>query len=138
MNCFVAVISARVAKRSRVAILLQNHTLLRLDEATTVTFTEIKPDKPSWLDLLKGAVHFISRTPESLDVTTPFVNAAIEGTEFVVRVEPAEAGIWVFEGQVLARNARGRLMLGSGEAAVTRQGRAPERRLVFKPREAVQ
>ena len=88
--------------------------------------------------MLKGAVHFISRTPESLDVTTPFVNAAIEGTEFVVRVEPAEAGIWVFEGQVLARNARGRLMLGSGEAAVTKQGRAPERRLVVKPREVVQ
>ena len=135
---FCAGDSAHVAKRSRAAVLLRNQTLLRLDEATTITFTKIEPNKPSWLNLLKGAVHFISRTPKSLDVATPFVNAGIEGTEFVVRVEPAETGIWVFEGQVLARNALGRLMLASGEAAVAKKGRAPERRLVVKPREAVQ
>jgi hypothetical protein len=52
----------RVQARSRTAILLSNQTLLRLDEYTTVTLPKIKPTKPSWLDLLKGGLHFISRT----------------------------------------------------------------------------
>ncbi len=137
-DVFCAGDSVRVDMRSRAAILLQNQTLLRLDEGTTVTFSKIEQDKPSWLDLLKGAVHFISRTPKYFRVNTPFVNAAIEGTEFAVRVKPVETAIWVFEGQVTASNPLGGLKLASGEAAIAKKSRAPERRIVVKPREAVQ
>jgi tetratricopeptide (TPR) repeat protein len=135
---FCAGDSIRTASRSRAAILLTNQTLIRLDEDTSVTFTEIEPAEPSWLDLLKGGIHFLSRTRRSLKVKTPFVNAAIEGTEFVVRVTPRDSGLWVYEGVVVFENAQGSLTLRSGEAAVAEAGKAPARRLVVDPLEAVQ
>lgn len=65
-------------------------------------------------------------------------NAGIQGTEFVVRVVPGEARIFVLEGEVLASNAAGHLRLTSGEAAVAEAGKAPRRLIVVKPRDAVQ
>jgi tetratricopeptide (TPR) repeat protein len=135
---FCAGDSVRTASPGRAAILLANQTLIRLDEGTSVTFTKIRPAEPSWLDLLKGGLHFLSRTRQSLKVKTPFVNAAIEGTEFVVRVSPHESGLWVYEGVVVFSNSQGSLTLRSGEAAVAEAGRAPVRRLVVNPLEAVQ
>lgn len=128
----------RVDRRSRVAILLPNETLLRLAESSALTFAKRITEERSWLDLLKGAVHFISRTPRSLKISTPFVNAGVEGTEFALRVESNQTSIWVFEGQVAATNAQGTLLLYSGEAAVAEQGNAPARKLVVRPRDAVQ
>jgi hypothetical protein len=130
--------SVRAASRSRAAILLANQTLIRLDEDTAVTFSAIEPAEPSWLDLLKGAIHFLSRTRQSFKVKTPFVNAAIEGTEFVVRVTPKETGLWVYEGVVAFGNSQGTLTLRSGEAAVTEVGKAPVRRIAVDPLDAVQ
>ncbi len=130
--------SVRVARRSRAAILLPNQTLLRLDEESTLTFPQLEKEAASWLDLLRGAVHFISRTRRSFNIRTPFVNAGIEGTEFGVRVEPTATSIWVFEGQVLASNSFGELTLTGGEAASAEKGKVPVRRLIVRPREAVQ
>ena len=48
-------------------------------------------DKPSVVGLLEGAVYFFSRKPRVLEVDTPFFDAAVEGTEFLVRVEPQRA-----------------------------------------------
>ncbi|GJL56439.1 MAG: hypothetical protein NPIRA02_35710 [Nitrospirales bacterium] len=122
----------------RAAIVLSNETIIRLDEGTYLTFSKLEEDTPSFLNLLKGLVHFISRVPRSLTVTTPFVNAFVEGTEFVIRVTQNEATIWVFEGQVLARNEQGKLTLVNGQTAVAKAGEAPVRRVIVKPRNAVQ
>ena len=83
-------------------------------------------------------MHFISRTPRSLEVKTPFVNAAIEGTEFVLRVQPRESTITVFEGQVAFANSLGSLQLASGESAIAPSGKPPQKRIVVRPRDAVQ
>ena len=128
----------RLGRHSRAAVLLANRTLLRLDADTTITFSQVAPKAPSWLDLIKGAVHLISRTPRKLEIRTPFVNAAIEGTEFALRVGPDRTAIWVFEGRVVLRNAAGSLQLASGKAAVAEAGRPPRPRLVARPRDAVQ
>ena len=40
----------------------------------------------SLIDLILGGVYFFSHRPRALEVDTPFVNAAAEGTEFLVRV----------------------------------------------------
>ncbi len=127
----------RVGDRSRAAIRLQNETVIRLDQGTVITFSALAPDKPSWLQVLEGALHFMSRVPRSLDIKTPFVNAAIEGTEFAVAVGSEQTEIWVFEGSVLAANASGQLRLGPGETAVARSGSEPVRRVVVNPRDAV-
>ena len=129
--------SVRVRHNSRAALTLNNDTVVRLDQDTTVTFTGMQPDEPAWLDLVNGVAHFISRVRQSFKVVTPFVNAAVEGTEFVVVVREQETQISVFEGQVAARNAQGQLVLTSGQSAVAAASQAPALRSVVKPRAAV-
>ena len=128
----------RVGKNSRAAILLPNQTLLRLSAGTSLTFIKEKTQANAFLALLKGVIHFISRTPRSLTIKTPFVNASIDGTEFVLKVETDQTNILVFEGQLSATNAQGNLMLAGGEAAVAQKGKAPVRKIVVNPRDAVQ
>ena len=77
----------RVLDRSRADLALANRPLLRLDQGTTITLRGVKEEKTSIVELVKGAAHFFSRVTRSLEVTTGFVNAGVEGTEFFVRVE---------------------------------------------------
>lgn len=127
----------RVDKNSRAAILLPNKTLLRLAEGSALTFINNENEELFWLELLKGIIHFINRTPRSLNIKTPFVNASIDGTEFVLNVESHQTRICVFEGLVSASNTQGTLMLAGGEAAVAKKGSAPVRKLVVRPRDAL-
>ena len=53
--------AVRVRDNSRAALTLNNDTIVRLDQNTTVTFTGMRPDEPAWLDLVNGIAHFISR-----------------------------------------------------------------------------
>ncbi len=122
----------------RAAIVMANETIIRLDQGTTITFTEIENKESSWLELLEGIVHFISRVPQNLTITTPFVNATVEGTEFVIRVDNNETNVWVLEGTVGVENTLGKLLLDGGDAAVTKAGEAPKRQIDMKPRDAVQ
>lgn len=73
----------RVLDRSRADVALVNQPVLRLDQNTTLTLKGMKEEKTSVVEMIKGAVHFFSRAPKNLDVTTAFVNAGIEGTEFL-------------------------------------------------------
>ena len=74
----------------------------------------------------------------SLQIHTPFVNAVVEGTELVLRVGEAETELIVFEGRVRFENAAGGLVVASREAALARAGEVPVRRVLVKPREAVE
>ena len=76
----------RIRSRSRAALQLSNDSMLRLDQKTTITFTEPKPEKTTLLDLFKGKLHIITRTPKPFKIRTPFVNAGVEGTEFFIGV----------------------------------------------------
>lgn len=129
----------RVAQNSRAAILLQREaTTLQLDQRSTMTIPSAPSTTAGWLKLLRGAANFLSRTPTSLKITTPFLNAHIEGTEFMVRVSDDETAILVFSGRVLAENNAGRLRLRSGQQAVAKAAEAPRRYLVARPRDAVE
>jgi len=130
--------SIRVGAKSRAGVILINNTLLRLDENSVITLTTVSPKIPSVLDLLKGIAHFISRVPRSLKVQTPYVNAAIEGTEFVVAVGDDKTSVTVFEGKVLTDNAQGAIHIIPGETSVTNKGEAPHKVLLAKPRNVVQ
>ena len=128
----------RVEGRSRAAIILPNEVLLRLDQNTTLTFNGIEKQGTSLLDLLRGAIHFFSRLPRGLRVTTPFVNGTVEGTEFLVRVAKDQTVITVFEGTVAAANQQGGISISPGQAAVAQAGQAPVLQVVVRPRDAVQ
>ena len=95
----------RVASRSRAAVVLSDGWIERFDQNSAMRFVQNSiQDERSILDLLYGAVLFFSRTTRPLDIVTPYANAAVEGTEFVIRVEAEQTVVTVFEGRVVAAN----------------------------------
>ncbi|MEJ2223235.1 MAG: FecR family protein, partial [Desulfobacterales bacterium] len=128
----------RVDDNSRAALSMANQPLLRLDENTTLTLGGVEEEKGAIVKLAKGAVHFFSRIRRNLEVQTGFVNAGVEGTEGLIRVEPNRTLITIYAGQVIASNAAGSLALMSGQSAVAEAGKAPVGRVVARQRDAVQ
>ncbi|MCM8855750.1 MAG: FecR domain-containing protein [Candidatus Thiodiazotropha sp.] len=127
----------RTGYDSRAAVRLTNETLLRLDGDSALTFTHVEKKTRSIIDLLLGAVHFISRTPKSLEVRTPYVNASIEGTEFVVQIKESATNVTVFEGLVVATNTAGSIELAANQTAHAASNQAPVRIAKAIPLEAV-
>ena len=79
----------------------------------------------------------ISRDPRALRVVTPFANAGIEGTEFLVRVDVDTTLVLVYEGSVKVENALGESTAGSGQSVLARSGSAPVLQQVVRPRDQV-
>jgi Flp pilus assembly protein TadD len=127
----------RVGPRSRASVELQNDTIVRLEEQSVLLLPEPDAEGRGFLDLVEGALHLISRVRRALEVRTPFVNAGLEGTEFVVRVAPDTGTVVVVEGRVLVSNAFGRILLSGGQAASASRGQAPVLRLDIDPVDAV-
>ena len=128
----------RIRERSRADIVMKNEANLRLDQNTSITFSEIEKERIPLINLLSGAAHFFSRIPRSLRITTPFFNGAVEGTEFFIDVQTDQALLSVFNGTVIATNAAGSITLNEGQSAVVPRGGAPVSRIVVRPRDAVQ
>ena len=129
----------RVRARSRAALRLSNDSMLRLDQKTIITFPELAEDKAtSLVDLFTGALHILTRTPKPFKIRTPFVNAAVEGTEFFINVDENSTQLVIYEGQVSASNDRGSLVLVDHEAAIVRNNEAPEKVGIISPTDAVQ
>jgi ferric-dicitrate binding protein FerR (iron transport regulator) len=127
----------RVGRASRAALALANDSTLRLDQQTTLLLQGTAEERRSLLDLVIGAVYFFSHRPRALAVDTPFVNAAAEGTEFLVRVGAERTEVVMLDGQVLLQNPQGELRIASGEAALVPAGAAPAPMIVARPRDAV-
>ena len=130
--------TVRTHERSRAALLLINETTLRLDQRTTLTLAAPAEDRASLMDLVAGALHVITRTSRPFRVRTPFVNANVEGTEFLVAVGEESASVAVYEGRVTADNERGSVALSSGERAIAAKNSAPRKEVLVRPRDAVQ
>src|SRR5215510_5157876 len=128
----------RVQERSRADVAMLNQSVLRLNANTTITLEAVKEEKTGVVALLKGAAHFLSRGPRSLEVRTPFTVAGVRGTEFLISVEADQTSLSIFEGTVVAANEVGSLTLTSGQSAVAEAGKAPVLRIVARPRDAVQ
>jgi len=130
--------SIRVGEQSRAAIVVANETLLRLDQNSAIKFTQFETELPSILEFIRGIGHFISRVPRSLKIETATVDAAIEGTEFVIAVSADETRVTVFEGTVLARNQQGEMRITDGETVIAKANAEPRKALLAKPRNTVQ
>ena len=127
----------RVEAYSRASLSLPNGIVLRLGEGTVMSLNGIEPSRPTLLDMVKGFVHFISRTPKQLQITTPIANAGPEGTEFALRSDAANAELWVYEGAVKFFNDQGNVRLNPGESAAATLGQAPHGQIDIRPRDAV-
>jgi tetratricopeptide (TPR) repeat protein len=128
----------RVEANSRAGIRLSNDAVLRLDQNTTLVFTEIEKEATFIFKLIKGAANFFSRRPRSLKILTPFVNGVVEGTEFYVGVDEDQTRIDLFEGRIRVENPYGQLQLAKGQSALAAPGSSPRRRILVKPRKSVQ
>ncbi len=127
----------RTQLNSRAALYLNNNSILRLNELSTVTFTGPSSQGTNQLDLKKGIAHFISRIKQRFEVLTPYVNAAVDGTEFVVAVNAEHSIVTVLEGRVRVSNEQGEIRLAQGEAAQARAGEAPVLQARVQPWDAV-
>ena len=130
--------SIRVGERSRADLQLLNQSVLRLNANSSLTVEAPKEGKTGVVDLLRGVVHFLSRGPNSLEVKTPFTVAGVRGTEFLISLEPKATLLTVFEGTVVAQNPAGSLTVTDGQSAIAEAGKAPVKRVVVHPRDAVQ
>src|SRR4029434_8302467 len=95
---------------SRAALVILPEKFVRLDQNSTVsisidgdeTVVEFFLDETTPRDAC-GAGYFITRFPRKFKVRTPFVNAAVEGTEFLVSMSCTATSVAVFEGKVSAQ-----------------------------------
>jgi tetratricopeptide (TPR) repeat protein len=112
----------RTEARSRMALRLQDSsTVLRVDQNTQVSVRAGTGSAEVVIELFEGAIHFLSRVPRALEIHTPYVNAGVKGTEFVLRVSPISgvpptaqlrrAYMTLFEGSVGLDNSSGAMGL---------------------------
>ncbi|VAX09666.1 FIG00860065: hypothetical protein [hydrothermal vent metagenome] len=130
----------RTGPNSRGGILIGgSDTIIRLDQTTTFQIV-IQPQEKEQtiLDIISGAIHFISRVRHNLRVRTPFINAAMEGTEFTVQVGLDKASVALHEGVILASNDAGILRLAPNQVATAERGQAPQLDALVQPEDAVQ
>ncbi|MFN0317022.1 MAG: TonB-dependent receptor domain-containing protein [Burkholderiales bacterium] len=139
--------------RSRSAVVLAPETLVRVDQNSTMLLrpegSEIhvemfKDDQvpPSVVGNACGAGYFITRFPKKFKVYTPYLNAAVEGTEFQVALACDRAELSVFEGRVSAESLVSqvaRLVLTSGQVTSAGPGEEPAPiKALIRPTDAVQ
>ena len=124
-NTFCLGDSVRVQAYGRAAVLVPGQTEIRLDQNSGITFTPSQDEHESWLELLIGVVHIISRDPRAIRIITPYANAGIEGTEFLVEVVEGQTRITVFEGEVSVSNDAGQASATSGSRVTAAAGRLP-------------
>jgi Flp pilus assembly protein TadD len=127
----------KVEPYSRASLRLSNGVVLRLDAGSMIALDAIAPEQATFLFLFKGFVHFISRTPRQLKISTPIANAGPEGTEFAMSVDDTKASLWVYEGGVKFFNDKGSVHLSPGQGAQAQLGRAPQAKIDIKPQDAV-
>lgn len=99
----------------RAVLRLENETLVKLEEHSLLHL--VAPEQGFWVELLQGAAHFLSRTPKAFSVKAPYLNAAVDGTEFIVRAAAPANSVSVVEGQVTLSNSLGTRVLRDNQQA---------------------
>ena len=140
--------AVRTGVRSRAALWLQPENLIRLDQRTAVTMFASKAETRVEFfssgqvsaDPDCGAAYFISRFPRNFGVTTPFLSAAIKGTEFLVNAQCSSTTLAVFEGAVAAKELEsGReFRVGALQQISVGPGLPSSIPIPIKPRDGVQ
>ncbi len=125
--------SLRTGPHSRATVRLSDLSVVRMNEKTVL---EIRPQadaKGSLLDLKSGSTYFFNRSkPSSIQFHTPLISGAIRGTEFnLAAAEDGQTTVTLIEGEVALNNAKGELVLQSGEQGIVEPGQAPRKTAVL-------
>lgn len=116
---FCSDVSVRVGAASSAVLELANQTVVRLSEQSAVSFRRSPTAAMSAVQVQQGRGHFLSRTPQRFNAATPYLNAAIDGTEFLLVAGGEADQLVLFEGQV---SAAGRTLKPGESLRVTRAG----------------
>jgi tetratricopeptide (TPR) repeat protein len=140
----------RTAPLSRAALFVQPETIVRVDQNTTIALSQTTAEVVVEFfqeDVIRaardsqscGAGYFITRFPKKLRVTTPHMNAAVEGTEFEVDVRCASTELAVIEGAVRSQNlaTNEEFLVNGGQMVVAGPSSGAVTTLI-KPTDAVQ
>ncbi|MBR9987327.1 MAG: FecR domain-containing protein, partial [Desulfosarcina sp.] len=128
----------KVGTNSRAAFVLKNESTLRVDQQSTLVFSAAEKEQPFLIELITGAVHFFSRVQRSLHLVTPFVNGAVEGTEFVARVDADQTRLSLIEGRLRVYNAQGSILMTQNQSVSAAANQPPSLMAFVQPRDAVQ
>ena len=112
-------VSVRVGAAGTAALELANQTVVRLSALSAVSFRRNPNAQSPAVRLQQGRGHFLSRTPQRFDASTPYLNAAIDGTEFLLVADGQADQLILYEGRV---TAAGRALKPGESLRVTRAG----------------
>lgn len=126
-------VSVRVGDGGSAALELANDTLLRLGGLSAVSIRRHPNAATPTVRIERGRGHFLSRTRQRFDASTPYLNAAIDGTEFLLVAAPAADELALFEGRV---TVEGRQLVPGQSLRVSPGG--SELRLAVRSREGLE
>jgi Tfp pilus assembly protein PilF len=129
---------------------MQPETVVRLDQNTVVKFNQSTDEIEVEFFAVElaaelrdsqsvGAGYFITRFPKKFKVKTPHMNAAVEGTEFMVEISADATTLTVLEGEVSSESVatQGRQLVSAGQSIQSGAAGAGEITAVVKPLDAV-
>lgn len=123
----------RIDQRSTLSVTIQG-------EETIVEFMQTSAEGPPPAAASCGAGYFITRFPRKFKVHTPYLNAAVEGTEFVVGMSCDASSLQVVEGKVRADlpGAAQPLFVEGGKALAAGPRETPAVKVRVRPVDSVQ
>ncbi len=146
----------RTGPNSRAAILCLDESQIKLNENTVMALKSVAPsprlrlgeiapavqagEPQSTYEVLQGEIWLRNKKEKFLfELETPTITATIRGTELTVQVNPdGTTRVVLLEGDVKLANRFGEVILAAGEEGWALPGRAPTKRLLVQPTDAVQ
>ena len=146
--------AVKTGQDSRVSILCIDETQLKLNENTLIVLKSAAPSPrmgvavpatlegagSSQYEVGAGEVWLRNKNEKArFEIQTPALTVAIRGTEFNLRVDRAGAtSLVLLDGRVSLANPQGRIDLDAGEEGFAEVGKAPVKRVILQPKDAVQ
>jgi Tfp pilus assembly protein PilF len=141
----------RTDAMSRAGLYVQPETVVRVDQNTVITLNQSTDEIAVEFFAVElaakaintqscGAGYFITRFPKKFKVKTPHMNAAVEGTEFVVESSCDATQLTVLEGRVTLESAAtgDRQVVEAGQSLASGEAGSGAITTVVKPEDAVQ
>ncbi len=108
----------RTRVQSRAAVQLSDRSVIRLSERTTLEILPPRRAEKKRFGLPGGSIFFFNREkPADVEFDTPLAAGAIRGTEFLLEVAEADAGVHLalIDGAVALNTSEGEVALQRGE-----------------------
>ncbi len=143
----------RTGPKSRAFILLADQSLMTLAEQSEVALTRVMiSGNTGWGQMINTALtravysayklfngKMRIRAFYAMDIETPTSVIGVRGTEFGLEVTPTgDTMLAMLEGSARMSNDYGSVMVNSGEQGMAEKGKAPVKRILVNPADAVQ